>query len=326
MTATPSRSSYDVVVVGGGAAGLSAAVALGRARRSVLVVDAGAPRNAPTHGVHNLLTRDGVGPLELQRLGGEEVLRYGGEVVTATATGARQQDGGFAVETTAGPVTAGRLVVATGLVDELPAIPGLAARWGRDVVHCPYCHGLEVADQPIGVIGVNGLSAHGAWLFRQWSEDVVYFAHTGPDLTPQRREEFLARGVRVVEGEVVEVLTTGDALSGVRLADGTVVERRALVVAAPLRVRSPVLDALGLAREPVVLTGVEIGEHYPSGPGGTTAVAGLHLAGNVTDPQAQVVTAAGAGLLAGAAANASLIAEETAAAVAAHRAAVAATG
>ncbi|WP_328294117.1 NAD(P)/FAD-dependent oxidoreductase [Kineococcus sp. NBC_00420] len=319
MTQSVTRNSYDVVVVGGGAAGLSAATALGRARRRVLLVDAGEPRNAPAHGVHNFLTRDGIGPLELQRLGREEVRRYGGEFLAARATGASRRDGRFRVETTAGGVDAARLVVASGLSDELPPVPGLRERWGRDVVHCPYCHGFEVADQALGVVATNALSSHGAWLFRQWSDDVVFFQHTAPELPAERREELLARGVRIVEGEVVEVVSTDDAISGVRLADGTVVPRRVLVVAAPVRVDSPVLDALGLAREPVVVGDVEIGEHYPSGPGGATSIPGLHLAGNVTDPMAQVVTAAGAGLVAGAAVNAGLIAEETAAAVARFR-------
>lgn len=323
MTAETSRSiHHDVLVVGGGAAGLAAAVALGRARRSVLVLDAGNPRNAPAAGVHNFLTRDGLDPRELQRLGAEEVVRFGGEVLTARAVGARREEDGFTVDTDRGTFTARRLVVATGLTDRLPQIPGLAARWGRDVIHCPYCHGYEVADRAVGVVGTTPLSGHGAWLFRQWTADLVYFTHTGPALGAERREELLARGVRIVDGEIVEVLTTDDAVHGVRLADGTVVERQALVVAAPVQVSSPVLDALGLAKEPVVFGDVEMGDRYPSGPGGATSIPGLHLAGNVTDPQAQVVTAAGAGLMAGAAVNADLIGVETAAAVAAHRTSV----
>ncbi|MEZ0494037.1 FAD-dependent oxidoreductase [Kineococcus sp. TBRC 1896] len=310
----------DALVVGGGAAGLSAAVALGRARRRVTVLDAQNPRNAPAHGVHNFLTRDGIGPLDLQRTGSEEVRRYGGTVVAATATGAaRNPDGTFTVTSSAGEFHARRLVVSTGLVDELPDVPGLVEHWGGDVVHCPYCHGYEVADRAIGVLATSALSGHQAWLFRQWSADLVYFSHTAPALTDERREELLARGVRIVDGEVREVLSTGGGISGVRLADGTVVERDVLVVGAPARVSSPVLDDLGIAREPVVFGGVEIGDRYPSGPGGTTSVPGVHLAGNVTDPQAQVVTAAGAGLVAGAAVNADLVAEETAAAVARSR-------
>ncbi|WP_432522641.1 NAD(P)/FAD-dependent oxidoreductase [Kineococcus sp. SYSU DK006] len=315
----PSRS-VDVLVVGGGAAGLSAGLTLARARRDVLLVDAGAPRNAPAHGVHNFLTRDGTAPRELLRLGAEEVRRYGGEVLTGTATSAVRDERGFTVRTTLGEVRARRLVVTTGLVDELPDVPGLAEQWGRGVVHCPYCHGYEVADQPLGVLGLTAASGHQALLFTQWSRDVVYFTHTGGELDPGRREELLARGVRVVDDRVVEVLTSGDRLSGVRLAGGEVLERSVLVVGAPVRVSSPLLESLGLRTEPVVFGGAVLGEHYPSGPGGGTDVPGLHLAGNVTDPQAQVVTAAGAGLVAAAAVNLGLLAEDTAADVALHRA------
>ncbi|MEW9264351.1 NAD(P)/FAD-dependent oxidoreductase [Kineococcus endophyticus] len=318
---TPNPDLLDVLVVGGGAAGLSAAVALGRARRRVTVLDAQNPRNAPAHGVHNFLTRDGVDPFELQRSGSEEVRRYGGTVVAATATGAtRNSDGSFTVVGSAGEFHARRLVVATGLVDDLPEVPGLREHWGGDVVHCPYCHGYEVADRAIGVLATSALSGHQAWLFRQWSADLVYFSHTAPPLTAERRAELLARGTRIVDGEVREVLAADGRVRGVRLADGTVVDREVLVVGAPVRVSSPVLDDLGIVREPVVVGGVEVGDRYPSGPGGETSVPGVHLAGNVTDPQAQVVTAAGAGLLAGAAVNADLIAEETAAAVATFRA------
>lgn len=318
---TPNYDLLDVLVVGGGAAGLSAAVALGRARRRVTVLDAQDPRNAPAHGVHNFLTRDGIAPLELQRSGTEEVRRYGGTVVAATATGAtRNSDGTFTVVGSAGKFHARRLVVATGLVDDLPAVPGLREHWGGDVVHCPYCHGYEVADRAIGVLATSALSAHQAWLFRQWSGDLVYFSHTAPPLTPEGREELLARDVRIVDGEVVGIESSYGRVRGVRLADGTVVDREVLVVGAPVRVSSPVLDDLGIVREPVVVGGVEVGDRYPSGPGGATSVPGVHLAGNVTDPQAQVVTAAAAGLVAGAAVNADLIAEETATAVAAFRA------
>jgi thioredoxin reductase len=321
MPGETGTTPLDVLVVGGGAAGLAAAVALGRARRSVTVLDAQNPRNAPAHGVHNFLTRDGIAPLELQRNGSDEVRRYGGTVVAGTATGAvRTSDGTFTVTGSAGEFRARRLVVATGLVDDLPEVPGLREHWGGDVVHCPYCHGYEVADRALGVLGTSALSGHQAWLFRQWSADLVYFTHTGPALDDQRREELLARGVRIVDGEVREVLSRDGRLSGVRLADGTEVARDVLVVGAPVRVFSPVLDDLGIVREPVVVGGVEVGDRYPSGPGGTTTVAGVHLAGNVTDPQAQVVTAAAAGLLAGAAVNADLVAEDTAAAVAASRA------
>jgi thioredoxin reductase len=161
--------SCDVVVVGGGAAGLSGALMLARARRSVVVLDAGAPRNAPAEGVHGLLARDGLPPAELLEHGRAEVRGYGGRVVAGeVAAVTRDPVGGFEVALVDGrALHARRVLVATGLVDELPAVPGLRDRWGRDVVHCPYCHGWEVRDQAIGVLATGPMSVHQALLFRQ---------------------------------------------------------------------------------------------------------------------------------------------------------------
>jgi thioredoxin reductase len=162
--------TYDVVVIGGGAAGLSGALTLARARRSVLVVDAGSPRNAPAEGVHGFLTRDGITPAELVAIGRQEVARYGAEVVVGEAVAARREGDGFEVTLGDGTsVGARRLLVTTGLVDELPDVAGVRERWGKDVVHCPYCHGWEVRDQAIGVLGTSARAAHQALLFRQWS-------------------------------------------------------------------------------------------------------------------------------------------------------------
>src|SRR5215468_9705195 len=147
---------FDVAVLGGGAAGLSGAVVLGRARRSVVVVDAGSPRNAPAEGVHEFLSRNDISPLDLVEIGRAEVKRYGGLVLPATAITARRTDDVFEVSLDNGQsIAARRLLVTTGLADELPDITGVAERWGRDVVHCPYCHGWDVRDQPVGVVATN---------------------------------------------------------------------------------------------------------------------------------------------------------------------------
>lgn len=307
---------FDVAVIGGGAAGLSAAVALGRFRRSVVVLDAGAPRNAPAGGVHNFLTRDGMAPAELVEAGQREVDRYGGLMYHATATAARRTPGGFEVDLDdAQTVRARRLVVATGLVDELPAVPGLAERWGRDVLHCPYCHGWEVRDQAIGVLATGPAGVHQAQLFAQLSADVLLFQHTAAAVTAEQAEQLAARGIGVVTGLVEGVEVTGDRLSGLRLADGRVVARDAVVVATRLAARSPVLDSLGLQAVAHPM-GIEVGEVYPTtDPGGATTVPGVWLAGNVTDAMAQVVSAAAQGLAAGAGVNLDLIAEDTRAAV-----------
>ncbi|WP_433256613.1 FAD-dependent oxidoreductase [Streptosporangium sp. CA-135522] len=153
---------YDVVVVGGGAAGLSGALTLARARRSVLVIDAGRPRNAPAAHVHAYLTREGMPPSQLLAAGRAEVTGYGGEIVTGDVVAAERLDrGSFRVVLGDGSaVVADRLLVATGLVDELPPLPGMAQRWGRDVLHCPYCHGCEVRDRAIGVLATGPLAVH----------------------------------------------------------------------------------------------------------------------------------------------------------------------
>ncbi|NYF54418.1 FAD-dependent oxidoreductase [Micromonospora purpureochromogenes] len=317
---------YDVVVVGGGAAGLSGALTLGRSRRSVLVIDGGAPRNAPAGHVHNYLTSEGVAPAELYATGRAEVAGYGVEVVDGTVTKAHRVEGlhdraRFEVELADGElVRARRLLVTTGLVDELPAIPGLAERWGRDVLHCPYCHGWEVRDQAVGVLATGPMTTHHALLFRQLTDDVVVFAHTGPPLAPEQAEQLAARGVRVVEGEVTGLEVTDDRLTGVRLRSGELVARQALVVGPRFAARADLLAGLGLTTSEFVVGGHVFGDHVAADASGATAVPGVWVAGNVTDPQATVIAAAAAGVRAGAALNADLIAEETDRAVTALRA------
>jgi thioredoxin reductase len=303
---------YDVVVVGGGAAGLSGAVALSRARRSVLVVDAGEPRNAPAGHVHNYLGREGSTPADLLAAGRAEVEGYGGEVVSGTVTTARRrEDGDFALELADGrSVRARRLLVATGLVDELPDVPGVAERWGRDVLHCPYCHGWEVRDQAVGILATNPMSAHQALLWRQWTTDVTLFLHTAPPLDADQLKQLAARGIRVVEGEVAALEVADDVLTGVRLRSGEVVAREAMVVAPRFTARVGVLASLGLAAVEQEMGGYVVGSAVPSDANGATAVPGVWLAGNVTDLKSQVIISAGAGLNAAAALNFDLVDED----------------
>lgn len=316
---------YDVVVIGGGAAGLSGALALARARRSVLVVDNGTPRNAPAEHVRNYLTRDGVPPAELYAIGREEISGYGGEVVIDTVTRVRPggSEYGFVVEL-AGceAVEARRLLVTTGVVDQLPAVPGLAERFGRDVLHCPYCHGWEVRDQAIGVLATGPMAAHQTLLFRQWSDDVTLFLNDALEPTEEQWEEFAARGISVVQGKVASVEVTDDKLTGVRLDGGRVIPRQALAVQTQLEARADFLTDLGLKATTREARGVVIGKAIDSDPTGATEVPGVWVAGNVTDPMSQVITSAAAGMTAGATINGDLIAEETRRAVEAYRAGV----
>jgi thioredoxin reductase (NADPH) len=312
-------NEYDVVVIGGGAAGLGGALALVRARRSVLVIDEGTPRNAPAEHVHNYLTRDGVPPAELYALGRAEVTGYGGEVRTGTVTAVTPREDGFEVEAADGTsVRARRLLVTTGLVDELPGVQGLAERFGRDVLHCPYCHGWEVRDQAIGVLATGGMAVHQAMMFRQWSDDITLFLNDGPEPTEQQWEELAARGISVVLGKVAAVEVTDDKLSGVRLEAGAVIPCQALVVQPYATARAAFLEGLGLKPADVEVGGISMGTAISSEPGGKTAVPGVWVAGNVADPRAQVIASAAAGLAAAAAINFDLIEEETRLAVAAR--------
>ncbi|GFN00226.1 hypothetical protein Sfulv_50360 [Streptomyces fulvorobeus] len=209
------------VVVVGGAAGLSAALTLGRVIRSVLVIDAGEPRNAPAVGVgaHGIPGREGMSPLELLRLGRQEVAAYGGRVVSGRVAQVHRAGEEFSVVTEDWQrVRARRVLVTTGLVDELPEVSGLAERWGRDVLHCVYCHGWEVRDRVIGVLG----SFHQALLFRQLSKEVTLFLHEGAGLTEEQWEQLAGLGVGVVEGRVGALVVDADRdrLVGVRLVSG----------------------------------------------------------------------------------------------------------
>jgi thioredoxin reductase len=308
--------TYDVVVVGGGAAGLNGALMLARSRRSVLVIDSGLPRNAPADGVHGLLGHDGVPPAELVAKGREEVRRYGGEVVEAVVTGADTGDHGFTVALADGRTVAGRrLLVTTGLVDELPDVAGLRERWGEDVVHCPYCHGWEVRDQPIGVLASSPLAMHQVLLFRQLSHDVVLFTN-GVDFDADQREQLLALAVGVVDGEVSEIEVRDDHITGVRLADGRTVPRRVVVTTTRMVARADFLAALGLTTVPHASG---MGEHVVVDATGRTDVPGVWAAGNVTDLSAQVGGAAAAGALAGAQINSDLALEDARRAVEDYR-------
>jgi len=262
--------SYDVVVMGGGAAGLSGALALSRARRSVLVVDGGAPRNAPADSVHNYLGREGTTPAELLAGGREEVARYGGEVVRGTVAAVERAGDPagaplFRVELSDGrAVEARRMLVAVGLVDELPDIPGVAERWGRDVIHCPYCHGWEVRDQAIGVLGVSPLSAYQAVMFRQWSQDVTLFLHTASEPSDELWDQLVALGIEAVAGEVAALEVEGDRLVGVRMRSGHVFARQAVVVAPRFAAPVEALRPLGLEATDQEVNGQVVGRTLPT--------------------------------------------------------------
>ena len=291
---------YDVIIVGGGAAGLSAGLVLGRARRRVAIIDAGQPRNAPAAHMHGFLSRDGMPPSELLAVGRAEVTGYGVEIITDRVVGV---DPGFTVTLADGcALRTRRILLATGVSDELPDVAGVRERWGRDLLHCPYCHGWEVRDQPLGVLGSIAGSVQHALLVRQWSADVIFFAHTY-DLAPDERRQLDARGIRIETGTVAGLVVEDDHLRGLQLADGRVVARDAVFVR-PGNVphHDGLLTALGCDTDDFGFATVDAT--------GRTSNPGVWAAGNVVDPRAQVITAAGAGSAAAIAINADLARED----------------
>lgn len=316
----------DVVIVGGGPTGLAAAIALARSLRSVLVIDSGTPRNAGSAHAHNVLGHEGIDPAALLAAGRQEAVGYGVRFAAAEATHAASGAEGVTLDLADGQrIRARALLLATGVRDRLPDIPGLADAWGASVLHCPYCHGYEMRGQRIGVLATSPLSAHQALLFRQLSADVTVFLHAGPEVLGAEAQLLTARGVRLVDAQVSAVLTeSGRAdghpvqegraqVTGVQLADGSVHALDALVVAPVGEPRAELFEQLGgtLAEHPA-------GRFIPVGPMFDTGIQHVWAAGNITDLRAMVVSSAGAGLSAAAAINASLATAEAHAALAAQ--------
>lgn len=298
---------YDVAVIGGGPAGLSGALTLGRSRRSVVVVDAGEPRNAPAVAVHGFFTREGSAPLDLLATGRAEVQAYGVRLVDGSVVSVAGGDGVFDLRLSGGGgFSARRLLVTTGLVDELPDVPGVRELWGHQVLHCPYCHGWEVRDQAIGVLASGPMATHQALLFRQLSEDVVVFGHTRPP-TDEQRAELAARDIRVLDAQVSALEVVDGRLTSVRLATGESIPRAVVAVQPRFVARSALLESLGVE---VVEQEPGIGLRVVADATGQTNVPGIWAAGNVTDLSAQVVVAAAAGTTAAARINADLVADD----------------
>ncbi|NDZ77181.1 NAD(P)/FAD-dependent oxidoreductase [Streptomyces sp. SID10853] len=316
---TSNQPSYDVIVIGGGAGGLNAALVLARARRTVAVVDSGEPRNAPSAHMHSFLSRDGVPPLTVLEAGRAEISRYGVVRIDGRADQVEAAEaGGYVVRLEGGATLDARhVVLATGLRDELPEIPGVRAMWGEDVHFCPYCHGYEVRDRPIVVLGVHPASPGQALLLRQWSPHIVYVPHSRP-LTDEERERMDARGVEVVEGPVSTLLSKDGRLHTVELADGRTVECAGVFLFPAMTPNDGAFDGLGCEKD-------EQG-WLVTDRSGRTSRPGLWAVGNVTDSRAQAVTAAGMGAAAAFALNHDLVDEEIERDLAAHRAAAGRSG
>lgn len=281
----------DVIIIGGSAAGLSAALVLSRAQLDVLIIDGGAPRNAPAHHMHGFLSRDGIAPTEFLAAGGTEVLRYGAQIEKSNVSKVvRMPDETFEVHMENGGIHTSRaLLVATGLTDDIPSIPGVRERWGSLVHHCPYCHGYEVLNQRIAVIAGDKteMSIKQAGLLRRYSNQVDFLVN-GQNLTPSEIDGLEGAGVRIISSTFSHILGEVGTLSGVAFTDGTSIDCEAIFVAPPMRPNDQLLMSLNCRINPMT-DYIEVNEF------GQTSVAGVWAAGNVVNPFAQVITAAGAG-------------------------------
>lgn len=302
----------DVVVIGGGAAGLGAALTLARAHRQVTVIDAGDPRNAPAEEVHGFLGLEGTDPREILRRGRAEVEGYGGETRAGEVTGVASVPEGFRVELRDGEaLTARQLIIATGLIDDIPDLPGLREQWGKGVIHCPYCHGYEVSDQAITVLAMSMISVHQALLFSQWSHNITLLTQ-GRKISEEEQARLRARNIRIHEGTASEIITTQGQLSGVKLEDGHIHPTEAVVIGAPMNARWEVFADIGITAQEHPM-----GSFIPADEFGRTTVPGVWVAGNATDLSAQVIVAAAAGNKVAAQVNYDLLNQDIEAAVAA---------
>ena len=351
-SANEKSATAEVVVIGGGAAGLAASIVLARSLRSVIVVDAGSPRNAASAHAHNVLGNEGINPRDLIADGRREAERYGVGFIDSTVESAGRLDEGddsdFLIETAAGHrVSARRVIIATGLTDELPDIPGLVEGWGSTVLHCPYCHGYEVRGQNIGIIGTTAMSYHQAMMFSQLSDCVTFLRHNAPEPDETQRRMLVSLDIAYVDAAVEAVERTGagtvvtlrdnearttlrDNQAGITLRDneaGTVLRNnehgttphsnRAGTDSAPSNLTfdalavGPYFRANGEVFEQlggtVVAHPTGMGTSIPAEANGATAVPGVWAVGNSADISAMVVASAASGVMVGAQVNAELI-------------------
>jgi thioredoxin reductase/SAM-dependent methyltransferase len=285
----------DVAIIGASAAGLAAGLQLGRQRRSVIVVHSNEPRNAPAAHMHSYLGHEGLPPARLAAIGREEVRSYGGEVITGRATDVVRIDAEhFRVELTGGHrLIARRVLVATGLVDELPDIEGLAEHWGRGVIHCPFCHGYEVRDQRTVQIVTHPVGLHPAVLFRQLSAKHTVVLHSGVAGDDPQVELLRASGVAIANEQVRRIVTGDDGrIAAVELANGELIAADAVAIGPRFRVRAEMVASLGITPTEH-MTG--LGNFIETTQTGETSAIGVYAAGNVTDPSHQVLQAAAQG-------------------------------
>ncbi|MBN9636335.1 MAG: NAD(P)/FAD-dependent oxidoreductase [Actinobacteria bacterium] len=301
------QNEWECAIVGGGAAGLSAALVLGRARRRTLVIDAGEQSNRAAHGIGGLLGHDGRPPADLYAEGRRELAKYPSvQFVDGHVTGATAQDGPtFRLELADGSVHhAQRLLLAGGMEYEYPDIPGLRDHWGRSAFHCPFCHGWEARDQALAVLADGDRAVHMALLLRAWTDDIVVLTNGPTSLDDDQNRALADAGVRVDERKIVEFASHNDELAAVVFADGDELKREGVLMASALRQRTDLVAQLGVRTAepgPVVVDAVVVDQIN------RTSVPGIFAAGDACAQMPQVAAAIASGSAAAAAIVQSLV-------------------
>lgn len=289
--------NVEVAVIGGSNAGLSAALTLGRARRSVAVIDDSRPRNEPASYAHNIYTRDGTPPDKLRRIGRKQLEPYGTHFLNTRVTKAGGSKGAFQLTLTNGEsLIAARLLLATGLSDDLPDVPGLRELWGKSIYTCPYCHGWEVRDTPLAVLG-DGDEGYGyARLIRNWSCDLVLITGENTTLTAEQLDDIQAWGIGIIEANVTKYKSVNGELSALHLSDGQHLARQTVFMRPPMSLRGDLHRQLGctLSNNSLYIAVDEMGK---------TSVPGVYAAGDIVSPMHAVIVAAASGTKAAAMMN-----------------------
>lgn len=295
---------FEVIVIGGGSAGLAASIALARSMRSALLIDEGQPRNTSALHAHNLLGQEGSNPLELLKRGRQEAASYGVHLTEGTVSSLSSTlTEGFSVKVDARNFTAERIILATGLKDQLPQISGLDRAWGTSAIHCAYCHGWEVRDQQILVIGCGPMSAHQAMMFKQLSSNIRFVNHEPAELTEEGKSILKALAIPIVNQSVQALeFDQSGTFEAIRLDNNEKLHAQAVIVASAMRANAELYKSLGgeLSEHP-------LGTFIAVNESGATAIPGVYAVGNASNLGAMVMAAAASGTLAGAAINAELL-------------------
>jgi thioredoxin reductase len=298
---------YDTIIIGGGTAGLSAALVLGRARRRVLLVSDGPPRNAPADAAHGFFTRDGTPPMELLRVGRAQLAPYSSvEFREVAATRIVRDEYGFTVTFAGGQQERSRTIaLATGVRDELPAIPGFAKLWGNGIYHCPYCHGWEVRDTRLGIYARGEIAMHLAPLVRNWSPAITLLSDGPDDLTPEQRTTLQRLEIELIDTPISHLEIAADRLTGVAFTNGNIVPLDGIFAAMKTLPNNDLARQLGCE---LVADGLLAG-HVQVDQRGQTTIPGVYAAGDLTTAPQQLAVAASSGAMLGAQINFALVEE-----------------